>query len=39
VLFRSGRQTKVAQALSPGERAQFAKALEDAIWQARRHRE
>ena len=38
-LALSGRETAVAQALSPGERAAFAKALEDAIWQAKRHRE
>jgi uncharacterized membrane protein len=34
----SGRELPVAVALSPGERAAFAKALEDAIWQARRER-
>lgn len=32
----SGRQTAVAAALSPGERGEFAKALEDAIWRAKR---
>lgn len=34
----SGRETSVAAALSPGERGEFAKALEEAIWKARRHR-
>jgi len=38
-LALSGRDTPVAQALSPGERAAFARALEDAIWKARRHRD
>lgn len=38
-LALSGRETPVAAALSPGERGEFAKALEDAIWQARRHRD
>lgn len=38
-LALSGRETPVAQALSPGERAAFARALEDAIWKARRHRD
>lgn len=38
-LALSGRETPVAQALSPGERAAFAEALEDAIRQARRHRD
>ena len=38
-LALSGRETPVAQALSPHERAAFARALEDAIWQARRHRD
>jgi uncharacterized membrane protein len=33
----SGRATAVAAALSPGERGEFAKALEEAIWKARRH--
>ncbi len=32
----SGRQKSVAVALSPSERGEFAKALEDAIWRARR---
>ncbi|MDZ4370264.1 MAG: DUF2244 domain-containing protein [Phenylobacterium sp.] len=36
-LSLSGRHTPVAAALSPGERGEFAKALEDAIWRARRH--
>jgi len=36
-LSLSGRETPVAAALSPGERGEFAKALEDAIWRARRH--
>jgi uncharacterized membrane protein len=35
-LALSGRQTAVAAALSPRERGEFAKALEDAIWRARR---
>lgn len=35
-LALSGKQVPVAAALSPGERAQFARALEDAIWNARR---
>lgn len=35
-LALSGRQTTVAAALSPGERGEFAKALEDAIWRAKR---
>ena len=35
-LMLSGRQTAVAVALSPRERGEFAKALEDAIWRARR---
>jgi uncharacterized membrane protein len=34
----SGREVAVAQALSPGERAEFAKALEAAIWRARNER-
>ncbi|TAL36318.1 MAG: DUF2244 domain-containing protein [Phenylobacterium sp.] len=38
-LALSGRETPVAAALSPGERGEFAKALEDAIWRARRHRD
>ncbi len=37
-LALSGRETAVAAALSPGERGEFARALEDAIRQARRHR-
>jgi uncharacterized membrane protein len=32
----SGRQAQVAAALSPKERAEFARALEDAIWRAKR---
>lgn len=35
-LALSGRETPVAAALSPRERADFARALEDAIWRARR---
>ncbi|MGA0605946.1 DUF2244 domain-containing protein [Phenylobacterium sp. VNQ135] len=35
-LALSGRETPVAVALSPRERAEFARALEDAIWRARR---
>ncbi|MCR5873911.1 DUF2244 domain-containing protein [Phenylobacterium sp. J426] len=35
-LALSGRETPVASALSPRERADFARALEDAIWRARR---
>ncbi|WP_309090233.1 DUF2244 domain-containing protein [Phenylobacterium sp.] len=35
-LALSGRETAVAAALSPRERADFARALEDAIWRARR---
>ena len=35
-LALSGKETPVAAALSPGERAEFAKALERAIWQAKR---
>jgi uncharacterized membrane protein len=38
-LALSGRETSVAAALSPGERGEFAKALEEAIWKARRHRD
>lgn len=34
----SGREVAVAQALSPRERAEFARALETAIWRARRAR-
>ncbi len=37
-LALSGRETAVAAALSPGERGEFAKALEAAIREARRHR-
>lgn len=37
-LALSGRQRAVAAALSPGERGEFAKALEHAIWRARRDR-
>jgi uncharacterized membrane protein len=37
-LTLSGRETPVAVALSPGERREFARALEEAIWRARRHR-
>ena len=37
-LALSGRETAVAVALSPRERGEFAKALEDAIWNARRER-
>jgi uncharacterized membrane protein len=37
-LALSGRQVAVAAALSPGERAQFARALEQAIHTARRER-
>lgn len=37
-LALSGRETPVAASLSPGERGEFAKALEEAIWKARRHR-
>lgn len=35
-LALSGRETPVAVALSPRERAEFAQALEDAIWRAKR---
>jgi len=35
-LALSGRETAVAAALSPGERGEFAKALEEAIWKAKR---
>jgi len=38
-LALSGKETAVAAALSPGERGEFAKALEEAIWKARRHRD
>jgi uncharacterized membrane protein len=37
-LALSGREVAVAGALSPRERAEFAEALERAIWQARRER-
>lgn len=37
-LALSGREAEVASALSPRERADFAQALERAIWQARRER-
>jgi uncharacterized membrane protein len=37
-LALSGREAEVAAALSPRERADFAKALEAAIWRARRER-
>jgi len=37
-LMLSGRAAKVAAALSPKERADFARALENAIWTARRAR-
>ena len=37
-LALSGRDVAVAQALSPRERGEFAKALEQAIWEARRER-
>lgn len=37
-LALSGREAEVAAALSPRERADFAKALERAIWEARRER-
>lgn len=37
-LALSGRDVAVAQALSPRERGEFAKALERAIWEARRER-
>ena len=35
-LALSGREQRVAAMLSPRERGEFAKALEDAIWRARR---
>lgn len=38
-LALSGRETAVAAALSPGERREFALALEEAIWKAKRHRD
>jgi uncharacterized membrane protein len=37
-LALSGKEAEVAAALSPGERAAFAKALERAIWRAKRDR-
>ena len=37
-LALSGKEVAVAQALSPRERGEFAKALEQAIWEARRER-
>lgn len=37
-LALSGKESPVARALSPAERAEFAKALEGAIYQARRVR-
>jgi uncharacterized membrane protein len=37
-LALSGREAEVAASLSPRERADFAKALERAIWRARRER-
>ena len=37
-LALSGRDMPVAVALSPRERAEFARALEQAIWEARRER-
>ncbi|MET0294857.1 MAG: DUF2244 domain-containing protein [Phenylobacterium sp.] len=38
LLRLSGKEVAVAEALSPGERAAFAKALEQAIWRARNER-
>lgn len=38
VLALSAKRRTVAAALSPKERGEFAKALEDAIWQAKRAR-
>ncbi|WP_165843899.1 DUF2244 domain-containing protein [Phenylobacterium kunshanense] len=38
-LALSGRGTPVAASLSPGERREFGRALEEAIWRARRHRD
>ena len=35
-VMRSGRHAPVAAALSPGERGEFARALETAIWRAKR---
>lgn len=37
-LALSGKNVAVAQALSPRERSEFAQALEQAIWEARRER-
>jgi len=37
-LALSGREAEIAAALSPRERADFAKALERAIWRAKRER-
>jgi uncharacterized membrane protein len=37
-LALSGREAEIAAALSPGERADFAKSLERAIWRAKRER-
>lgn len=37
-LALSGREAEVAAALSPKERAEFAKALDRAIWRAKRER-
>jgi uncharacterized membrane protein len=37
-LALSGKQVDVAQALSPRERGEFAQALQQAIWEARRER-
>lgn len=36
MLSLSGRRTFVAAALSPRERGEFARALEDALWRAKR---
>ena len=35
-VMQSGRHAPVAAALSPGERSEFARALETAIWRAKR---
>ena len=37
-LALSGKNVAVAEALSPRERSEFARALEQAIWEARRER-
>jgi uncharacterized membrane protein len=37
-LALSGREWPLAQALSPRERGEFAEALQQAIWEARRER-